>query len=285
MKYNLIISHANCPDGMGAAWAVRKRLGDSAEYHFCSYDDKKLPDVRGKDVVFVDVCFSLPVMQDIVKKANSVLILDHHKTSMEAIQGKLDCDMVFDMTRSGARLAWDFFHPGEPVPDLIKYIEDRDLWVWKYPESKEYLAFADTFPRSFEGLEKMNQVSVEEAVAAGKAIRSYVSMLVDHSVSRAQKCILHTPTGPVKVWALNSSVLEIVSEVGNEMAALSTDRDVAVVWFYEPKKGAFRFSLRGKTTDVSAIASLFPNGGGHKGAAGFSWPGSDITAILTKQMT
>lgn len=30
-----------------------------------------------------------------------------------------------------------------PVPDLVRFVEDRDIWVWQYPESAGFLAALD----------------------------------------------------------------------------------------------------------------------------------------------
>src|SRR6185369_15825359 len=43
--------------------------------------------------------------------------------------------MVFDIARSGAVLAWKYFN--EEIPPMAHIIEDRDLWLWKLPHSKE----------------------------------------------------------------------------------------------------------------------------------------------------
>lgn len=40
-----------------------------------------------------------------------------------------------NMDRSGAAIAWEHFHNDE-MPDLIRYIEDRDLWRWELPDSE-----------------------------------------------------------------------------------------------------------------------------------------------------
>lgn len=39
----------------------------------------------------------------------------------------------FDMDKSGAALAWEFFFPGKEAPRLIKFVEDQDLWRWEVP--------------------------------------------------------------------------------------------------------------------------------------------------------
>jgi len=52
--------------------------------------------------------------------------MDHHKSALEDLKG-LSPNIYFDMERSGARLAWDYFHPGKEPPAFIDYIEDRGI--------------------------------------------------------------------------------------------------------------------------------------------------------------
>ena len=68
-------------------------------------------------------------MAQIEAKVSKLVVLDHHKSAAEKLTGyQCRCGVVhFDMNKSGARLAWEFFHPDKPVPGLIRYIEDRDI--------------------------------------------------------------------------------------------------------------------------------------------------------------
>ena len=75
---SLCIYHGNCADGFGAAWVVRKALGD-IDFHAGKYQAPP-PDVTDKDVVIVDFSYKRPVLLEMAAKANSILILDHHKT-------------------------------------------------------------------------------------------------------------------------------------------------------------------------------------------------------------
>ena len=75
---SICIYHGNCADGFGAAWVVRKALGD-IEFVGAKYQEAP-PDVTGKDVVMVDFSYKRPVLLEMAEKANSILILDHHNT-------------------------------------------------------------------------------------------------------------------------------------------------------------------------------------------------------------
>ena len=66
-------------------------------------------------------------------------VIDHHITAQEALKGLDYC--VFDMEQSGATLTWQYFFPKKPIPSMLSYIEDRDLWRWKLPDSRAVSAW------------------------------------------------------------------------------------------------------------------------------------------------
>lgn len=141
----LCIYHRNCADGLGAAWAVHRALGAGVDYHAAAYSDEGWPDVTGRDVLIVDFSYKRPVLEEMARRARSVLVLDHHKTAAEELarvhppahgsfslwkQNLLVEDLstripedkeagdwlrsnlaaIFDMERSGAGITWDYLH-------------------------------------------------------------------------------------------------------------------------------------------------------------------------------
>ncbi len=90
---------------------------------------------RGRTVYMLDFAFGPELTAALDERAAKLVVLDHHKSAAE----KADRFSVplrrgaFDMHHSGARLAWEFFHPEKAVPALIRYIEDR-----VYPGSGEF---------------------------------------------------------------------------------------------------------------------------------------------------
>lgn len=81
----LCIYHGNCADGFTSAWAVYKALGNDAEYFPGIYSEPP-PDVTGRDVIMVDFSYKRPVLEKMGESANSILILDHHKTALEDLE-------------------------------------------------------------------------------------------------------------------------------------------------------------------------------------------------------
>ena len=257
-----VIYHANCTDGFGSAFSAWKLLGNRAEYYACSHGDKP-PNVKGKNVVILDFSFNNKTTKKLIKEANNLLVIDHHKSAVVELHDI--SNTIFDMSKSGATMAWEFFHPGKEPPKFIQYITDRDLWKWELPYSKEFSAAFDMVPFEFEEFEKYEDDSVfDDAVKRGSYILAYsktvVKKVCEKAVSKTYK--------EMNVLVVNSS--HWISEIG---AKLSPDCDFALIWFYDHDEQRTKVSLRAfhDHIDVSDVAKDF-KGGGHKKAAGFTLP-------------
>jgi len=255
-----VIYHANCTDGFGSAFSAWKLLGNRAEYHARAHGDKP-PNVKGKNVVILDFSFNNKTTKRLIKEANNLLVIDHHKSAMVELHDISNTH--FDMTKSGATLSWEFFHPGKEAPKFIQYITDRDLWKWELPYSKEFSAAFDMVPYEFEEFEKFEDDSVfDDAVKRGSFILAYsktvIKKVCEKAVSKKYK--------GMDVSVVNSS--HWMSEIG---AKLSPDCDFALIWYYDHDDQKTRVSLRSfhDRIDVSEIAKDY-KGGGHKKAAGFT---------------
>ncbi|MEN8185240.1 MAG: phosphoesterase, partial [Myxococcota bacterium] len=125
--------HAGCPDGFGAAWAVWQAWGDDSAYVPRGHDDPI--DARrctGAEVVFVDIAASNEILRELGTHAGRLVLLDHHVSSRdrfeadpelgEALQ-QVGHHIEFDLSHSGAVLAWRHFHPDQEVPELLGYVE------------------------------------------------------------------------------------------------------------------------------------------------------------------
>lgn len=274
-KKDLVLYHDHCMDGFTAAWAAFRKLGPGADYEAVSYNEPPPNVTSYKNVYIVD--FSYPP-EILVEMANTVsgevVVLDHHKTARESLCGLMSSDqeptnlrITFDMDKSGAMLSWEYFHT-KPAPNLVKYVQDRDLWSWRLPDSKAVSAVIQTTPfefSSWEGLDEKlsDEVFFKELVSNGTAILSFV----DQHVNRYSKNPGFTYIGEHLVPCVNDGTWQ--SEIGNR---LSRKYPFAVVWF-QNNNGDFVYSLRSASenpdnVDVSAIAKQY-GGGGHRHAAGF----------------
>ncbi len=143
-----VLYHGNCPDGFGAAFVAWLTYGTRAEYIPVSYG-KPVPVMEDRSTVYI-VDFSYPreVLLELKSRMATLVVLDHHATAAEDLKGLDFC--TFDMERSGAMLAWRFFRPEEPEPTFIRYLQDRDLWKFEMPLSREVSMAVRSYPYDFE---------------------------------------------------------------------------------------------------------------------------------------
>ena len=259
-KIDCIIYHAKCRDGFGAAWSAWKLLGNKAEYIPASHGDTP-PDVTGKNVAILDFSYKNEVIKKMTKQAKSLIVIDHHKSAMLDLHDIPNA--YFDMNHSGAMLAWYFFHPEKEAPRLISYIEDRDLWKWELPNSKEFSAALDMIPFDFDAFCQLEDDSIfDDTCDRGSHILAYSNIAVK-KISR--QATMRVWEGK-RVYVVNSS--RWMSEIGNY---LSPECDFVVIWYFDHDRQEYRASLRSlyEHIDCSEIAKRF-GGGGHKKAAGFA---------------
>ena len=257
-----VLYHANCPDGFGGAWSVWLARGDTATYCPVSHGAPP-PDLPpDASVLMVDIAYPRDVALALRDRVRKLRIMDHHKSAQEDL-GDLDF-AYFDMDRSGAMLGWRYFHPGEEPPPLIGYVQDRDLWRFELPNSRETSAALGSHPLDFEVWKSLN---VEDLAREGTAILRFRDQTVKTIVGFAR----WGEIGGYRVPIVNATAHW--SDVGHAMLEKFSDAPFVGAW-YEDSEGVRRWSLRSrKDFDVSVVAKKL-GGGGHPQASGFREPSS-----------
>ena len=67
----VVLYHANCNDGFGAAYSAWKLLGNRAEYIACSHGTPP-PDITGKKVVCLDFSYDNATTKKLIKETVSI---------------------------------------------------------------------------------------------------------------------------------------------------------------------------------------------------------------------
>ncbi|MFA6970906.1 MAG: phosphohydrolase [Gallionella sp.] len=262
MPNPLVIYHGKCPDGMTAAWAVRKALGDG-DYVPASHGDAP-PDVAGRDVVVVDFSYKRAVMETMAVQARSLLVLDHHKSAQADLAGLPYA--IFDLERSGASMAWDWFHPGQARPALVNLVEDGDLWRHALPDTRKFQRRLEMESMDFINWDRIAGMSKQEFdgfIAEGDILKRAFDSEV---VTLLEDCYPVTLGGETGL-AVNASG-RYSSELGHALAIKSGS--FGMVW--RQLNGALKISLRScDDYDVALLAVKF-GGGGHRNAASFTLP-------------
>lgn len=269
---DLILYHSHCPDGWCAAYIASKRYPEAQLIPLDHGATTPPPIVKDLDVLMVD--FSLRTREEndaLASAAKSFRILDHHKTAQAVLEGAPYA--TFDMNRSGAGLTWDYLFgidspnhyisgPGffPPRPWYVNYVEDRDLWNWKLPFSKQICAYLGTLEFTKEAWDELEHFDIDDVKFHGAGALGHINHYVREAVKQAQTGVFEGK----KIAVLNVPYLNC-SEIGNELAKT---HEVSLTWF-ERQDGIIQFSLRSiGDIDVSVIAKQH-GGGGHKNAAGF----------------
>lgn len=279
MAGKAVIYHGNCYDGVTAAWVAYKALDPAFEggqtdvdYYPLNYSDQP-PNVEGQDVYIVDFSFKRPIMKAIYLQAAKLVVLDHHKTAQAELDGLAEelskdsnkpIDIVFDMNRSGAGIAWDYFFGSNNRSKLVNYVEDRDLWRFALPESKKLNAWIQSWDINlntwiYEVGPRFNSIRPDEGESLLRIENKYVkSICFNAELKRINEYI-----APY----VQTSIL--MSEVCDYLIHNYPGNYPFAFYSFKRKDGKHQYGLRSRSDfDVSVIAKTF-GGGGHKQAAGF----------------
>jgi uncharacterized protein len=265
----LCIYHGLCADGFTAAWVVWRYFGEgNVDFHAASHGDPP-PEVDGREVYIVDFSYLRPVIEEMARHARKLTVIDHHITAAQELEGLIRndgvVDGVFDMDKSGCLLTWEWFFKDRQPPQVLLAVNDRDLWKFELPWTREIFLALTSYPYDFEtwdtlmepdrfeslrqdgvALSRKQQKDIAETVAAG----SHLITIAGHTVPAC-----NVPS----IWA--SDAAQIMAQ-GHPFAAC---------FWIDGDKIAFSLRSTPDGLDVSEIAKQF-GGGGHRHAAGFKLP-------------
>ena len=264
----LCIYHANCLDGFTAAWAVWKRYPDT-EFVPGHYNEPP-PDCTGRTVVMVDFSYKRPELLQIAAQAESVLILDHHKSAEAELRDLPDNVIAeFDMERSGAMMAWEHYHPEDHPSILIEHVQDRDLWQFKMQLTRPFTAHLFSLDFTFENWDDVRarcsefhdyQIFARTGRALERKHLKDVRALIEVGAARTELAGFDVPI-------LNAPFM-YASEAGNIMAR---GEAFSITWYQTAQHRVYSLRSDENGRDVSVIAQQF-GGGGHQHAAGYKLP-------------
>lgn len=255
----------------------------------------------------------------------SVVEIDHHKTALdrgEVVENMIDIlqsrdkyTSFINMRMSGAVLTYIWcYHPSiiplidewddnaldlwlaEHVPSWVLYIQDRDIWKWKYNATSK--AFCYTFMNRIRELKDFNQYNFypypledenneddDTSLVAGFIDMGMFGLEIEdnqiNDLMKDTKPFSFTFNGVEYVGEAVNVNKFFTSEIGNRIA-YKEGNNCALVFGWTGE--AWKCGLRSrKDVDVSVVAQHF-NGGGHAQAAGFTWRKSieELLAILEK---
>jgi oligoribonuclease NrnB/cAMP/cGMP phosphodiesterase (DHH superfamily) len=268
---DVVVYHAGCWDGFAAAATAHRACEQAGQptpaLVAARYGDPLPGEIDGATVFVVDFSYPPEEMVELVDRAASVVWIDHHVSAIAAIADGPGIDMFtdtrLDTERSGAVLTWDYFHGRDwaAPPSMVSYVQDRDLWLFERPDSREVAAWMKAQPRTLEDWERMLWTPLDEAAGAGREILKFERVVIENVVGTAWWAELAG-------WEM--PVASAVYDIGSDTAARLIEVTGSPVAAYVVVDGAgFRYGLRSDgSVDVSVLAGGF-GGGGHRSAAGF----------------
>ena len=270
VKRTLVVYHADCVDGFTAAWAVHQVEPDAA-YHAARYGDEPSLDffLDYDRVRIVDFSYSRELTERIHATGKDLRVFDHHKTAEENLRGLDYC--VFDMERSGCGIVWDELvrpHLEQsifseiPRPWIIDYAEDRDLWRFALPSSREVNAFLRSTEMTFDNWDKLYKMGKEEIIQHGIGSLAHIKAYVRAAVKHTQMVSMGG-----EVFPIVNITYESCSEVAQCLCQMYPEYNLAGYWFVRGD-GNVQYGFRSiGDFDVGEFARKF-GGGGHKDSAG-----------------
>lgn len=265
----VVIYHDQCRDGFGAAYAAWKKFGTKATYIPRKTQEPVPEGLVGKELYIVDYSYSKEDLQKLVDINTSVVVIDHHQTSQEAVESF--SQNIFDNNHSGAVLAWKYFHPNTTVPPLLEYVEDHDLWRFALPENREFNVALGQYPMTFEAWDQLIEELKDENtlinfIAKGALLAKFEDKLVAQLMQYKERVLFEGK----EIWAINAS-RAYRSILGNQLAELNAEEGkepIGLVYYHSDGKVSISLRSIGET-DVATIAEKY-GGGGHKNAAGIN---------------
>jgi nanoRNase/pAp phosphatase (c-di-AMP/oligoRNAs hydrolase) len=278
MSKQIVIYHADCLDGLGSAWVAYRQFHDSARYVPARYGDP-FPDLDIGDTIFIlDFSYPPDVMAAAGGKAEKILLLDHHQTALSEydtylINHSLPANVTarFSQEFSGCVMAWHTFEGERNVPMILQHIQDRDLWKFELPGTREITtALYNRLPIS---LSEFGSIDLDELSKEG----TLQVKLVDRAISRLLKGRHRVKLAGVEGLAVNAPAM-YSSELGHELAKLSGT--FGMTYHFAGERGQWICSLRSiGDLDVGTMAKQF-GGGGHHNAAGFKLAHSEFLLFI-----
>ena len=269
-----ICFHHNDPDGHASGAIVKYALGDSVTLIESDYDGTPIPWdlVEGaKQIIVTDFSFPVEIMKRLAEGRELVWI-DHHKSAMAEFAGLADnWPGIRDISEAACVLTWRYFFPERPVPKAIVLIGDRDVWRWAEEEtgpfneslySQDHQADNAAF---WKPLLENDQTVLAKMIEEGAWLREISLRNLDQMMA----------TRSFEVRFEGHRTIAVNTRGNGDVGNYGRDRGYEIVYTYIDE-----MQVNGLTTvvtlfsnkiDVSLIAKRY-GGGGHAGAAGFSFP-------------
>lgn len=267
----------DCLDGFASAFVAWLTFGYSATYIPAFHHTKHpIETFIDRDVLLFDFSYNVEYMDIIQEAARSLLVIDHHKTTMLEIGIRQYSKL--DMAKSGCVLAWEHFYPNDPLPVLLERIGAHDIRSKDAPEDNEAfiqrlrLVEADfhTWSDLLEHLRDSNYLKT--FIDEGRIL------LAKH---KKQCSILADSAFPIVLAGIEGLAVNANKFYSHDVGHILAERSgtFGASFFYRPDNSV-EFSLTSTGDfDVEKLAAKY-KGGGLNNASGFSMSVTSFSSIV-----
>jgi len=263
--------HNDDLDGWASSAIVsKKHKNDEIEFYGYNYEDEiKL--VKGYDIVYmVDCSTTSENMKFLMDNNKKFVWTDHHAKKIWQVIEEIDGDIPGlrdkDNKHAACVLTWKYLYPKKPVPTILKYIEDVDLWKWEMKYTDEITTSLDLDCKKDRKM--LKNFFDEEIWNSVMGIimengRKYVNMRTKQIKEIMKNTVIVSWNG-YRTAVINTPIHK--SHTGDAILKENINVNIVLIWSYNKDK--VNCSLRSSDVDVSKIADKY-GGGGHRLASGF----------------
>lgn len=285
----LVLYHASCIDGISSS-AIVKYFYDLnslslPKFVSCRYNEKINLNFHDENVLVVDFSFDEETTNRIISETGgNFLNIDHHEGSNRSLTNIETKYKLFDNNHCGAVLTWKYFFAEKPVPEILNYIEDYDLWKlssqrkWKEmnlvisqmlaDENKKIDFMCDFITEIYNSSKKLAKL-----IKRGEIIKEYTETLIVRQLNSVMLVCIKDPLG-IKdhiVLALSNSS-SLTNELSDKVLELTPQIDGIITYRILPEleRNKIIASMRTRNYPAHLFTAQY-GGGGHPQAAGFTF--------------
>lgn len=267
-------------DGYASAMSAYLKFGLSARYIPVQYGQDFplfMNDLtKEMEIYILDFSYKKELLKQVNSLVGKLVVLDHHDTAEQELSDLYYAR--FDKTKSGCLLSWEYFHPDEPIPFIIKIVNDRDLWLFNIKESR-------AFDLGMRATGSYNKIKFWKEVYDSNCLLLDIlekGLILEEDLNARVSSIVNNPSKYKRIttnWFDGNEYKIVVTNINNDISEIGSafnnklDIDFSVTYFIT-NDGKVILSLRSNNKCNLHLGEIskIKDGGGHRLAAGISLP-------------
>ncbi len=255
-------------DGYASGAVVKKKYPECKLYEIDYSVQFPFDEIlKDETVIIVDFSLKSNEFEELLKITDNIIWCDHHQTAILELSKFTVEGIRVDTFPSAAIITWKYFFPNEPIPKILKYVNDWDTHSLLFNETKLFYYGSQAFDISpnnkiWKKLLNNNEEVIDTIINAGSYIKTATE---NNNKNFVRNYAYETEFEGFNCIACNKGF------VGSDLfLSIKKEYDLYLIYVHNGEK--FRISIyRGSNNDIlcNEIAKKY-GGGGHPGAAGFT---------------